>query len=119
MRLGCDSMVLLSSDVPSRSSIAMDCTSVAAAMVPHPMKQRGEPAGGNAVHTVSGLSSGVAGVAAPPSSWHHHKHEQLMLMEKQKTQGKTDVFTSLVVLPGLWFLYTCVNEQVPSCYENF
>ncbi|XP_052126901.1 serine/threonine-protein kinase minibrain [Frankliniella occidentalis] len=70
-------MVLLSSDVSSRSSIAMDCTSVAAAMVPHPMKQRGEPAGGNAVS---------GGVSAPPSSW-HHKHEQLMLMEKQKTKA--------------------------------
>ncbi|XP_034240411.1 dual specificity tyrosine-phosphorylation-regulated kinase 1B [Thrips palmi] len=78
-------MVLLSSDVstPTRSSacVAMDCTSVAAAMVPHPMKQRGErgePAGGN---TVSG------GVSAAPSSWHHHKHEQLMLLEKQKTKA--------------------------------
>lgn len=72
-------MVLLSSDVSNRSSIAMDCSSVAAAMVPHPMKQRGEPAGGNAVSS-----------SAPPSSW-HHKHEQLMLMEKQKSKGKTSV----------------------------
>lgn len=90
MRLGSDSMVLLSSDVstPTRSSacVAMDCTSVAAAMVPHgpphgphPMKQRGDPAGGN---TVPG------GVSAAPSSWHHHKHEQLMLLEKQKTKGE-------------------------------
>lgn len=80
-----DSMVLLSSDVSSRSrsTIAMDCSSVAAALVPHPMSKRGEPAGAGG-NTVS------SGVSANPlsSSWHHHKHEQqLMLLEKQKTKA--------------------------------
>jgi len=87
-----DSMVLLSADIvpcgrrspsegPNITATDMDCSSVAAALVPHhqppSMKQRNE-ANSNAV---------------PPAgtgNW-HHKHEQMMLMDKQKAKGKSQL----------------------------
>ncbi|KAJ1523068.1 hypothetical protein ONE63_002191 [Megalurothrips usitatus] len=105
-------MVLLSSDVSSRSrsTIAMDCSSVAAALVPHPMSKRGEPAGAGG-NTVS------SGVSANPlsSSWHHHKHEQqLMLLEKQKTKGESDS-RGMSVSCGQCVGHACLSLEFVGC----